>query len=76
MTVKQNTRKRGNITRSERASATEHATSVLKDVKERAGAVIHIAISDRTTLELPANLTQEEIDARVEKYINLYKSKR
>ena len=69
------TKKRGEITRLERASATQQAESVLKSVKEKAGDVIHIMINDRTTLELPADLSQEEIDARVERYIKLHKSK-
>ena len=78
MAAKQNSsanKKDGEITRSERTSATQQAESVLKNVKERAGDVIHVVISDRTTIELPAHLSQEEIDARVEKYIKLHKSK-
>lgn len=78
MAAKQNssvTPKKGEITRAERASATQQAESVLKSVKEKIGSVIHIMINDRTTLELPADLTQEEIDARVERYIKLHKSK-
>jgi len=78
MATKQNSsvnKKEGEITRSERASATQQAESVLKSVKEKARDVIHITISGRTTIELPAHLSQEEIDARVEKYIRLHKSK-
>ncbi|BES61678.1 hypothetical protein DCPSUM001_19220 [Dysgonomonas capnocytophagoides] len=68
-------RKEGEITRSERTSATQQAESVLKNVKKKNGAVIHVIISERTTIELPAHLSQEEIDARVDKYIRLHKSK-
>jgi predicted outer membrane protein len=68
-------KKDGEITRSEKASVNQQAESVLKDVKEKAGNVIHITISDRTTIELPAHLSKEEIDARVEIYIRLHKSK-
>lgn len=78
MAAKQNSstnKKEGEITRSERASATQQAESVLKSVKEKVRDVIHITINDRTTIELPAHLSQEEIDARVEKYIRLHKSK-
>lgn len=78
MVAKQNTstnKKEGEITRSERTSATQQAESVLKNAKEKAGDVIHITISDRTTIELSAYLSQEEIDAKVEKYIRLHKSK-
>lgn len=67
-------KKNGEITRSEKTSANAQATSVLKNAKERAGAVIHIAISRRTTIELPAYLSSEEIDARIEKYMRLHKS--
>lgn len=77
MAAKQNSsvsKKEGEITRSERASATQQAESALKNAKERAGEVIHVTISDRTTIELPAHLSQEEIDARVEKYLRLHKS--
>lgn len=75
MAIKRNSssnKKEGEITRSERTSATDQAAAVLKNVKEKAGEVIHIAISDRTTIELPAHLSQEEIDARVERYIRLH----
>lgn len=78
MAAKQNTsvnKKEGEITRSERASATQQAESALKNAKEKAGKVIHVTINDRTTIELPAHLSQEEINARVEKYIRLHKSK-
>ncbi len=78
MTAKQNyyaNKKEGEITRSERTSATQQAAFVLKNAKERAGDVIHVVISDRTTIELPAHLSQKEIDARVERYIKLHKSK-
>ncbi len=68
-------KKKGEITRSERTSATQQAELILKNVKENAGKVIHIAISDRTTIELPANLSQEEIDIRVKRYKKLRKSK-
>jgi DNA-directed RNA polymerase subunit H (RpoH/RPB5) len=78
MTAKQSSpisKKEGEITRSERASATQQAASVLKSAKAKSGDVIHITISGRTTIELSAHLSQEEIDARVEKYIRLHKSK-
>ena len=65
----------GDVTRPVRTSAAQQAESVLKNAKEKAGAVIHVSISERTTIELPAHLSQEEIDARVEKYIRLHKSK-
>lgn len=77
MAVKRNSsgKKEGEITRSERDSVMQQAESALKNAKEQAGNVVHITISGRTTIELPAHLSQEEIDARVERYINLHKSK-
>lgn len=77
MALKQNSltnKKEGEITRSERTSANHQAESVLKIAKEKAGNVIHIAISGRTTIELPAYLSRDEIVARVERYIRLHKS--
>lgn len=68
------TSKSGDITRSERLSANQQVEKMLKDVKAKAGEVILVQITDRTSIELPANLTLEEREARVEKYIRLHKS--
>lgn len=67
-----NGKKDGNIARHDRNSPTQQAKSVLKSAKEMAGKVIQVAISDRTTIELPANLTTEEINERVEKFKKLH----
>jgi DNA-directed RNA polymerase subunit H (RpoH/RPB5) len=78
MAMKQNssnTKKKGEITRIERNSVNQQAELVLKEIKERTGDVVRITISDRTTIELPAHLSQEERDARVAKYIKLHNSK-
>lgn len=78
MAIKQNSqisKKEGGITRQERTSVNEQAESMLKEIKEKSGDVVLIAISSRTMIELPANLTQVERDARVEKYIRLHNSK-
>jgi len=78
MVVKQNfsaNKKEGEITRREVISATQQAELVLKNTKKNVGAVIHITIDGRTTIELPAHLSQEEIDARVKRYIELRKPK-
>ncbi len=78
MAIKQNSstnKKEGEITRREMISATQQAESILKNVKGKVGDVIHITINGRTTIELPAHLSQEEIDARVKKYIELHKSR-
>jgi len=67
--------KSGGITRSERSTVTQQVESVLKDIKQKAGEVILVQITDRTSIELPAHLSQAERDARVANYIKLHKSK-
>jgi len=68
-------KKDGIISSSERTSATQQAESILENVKEKVGDVIHVSITARTTIELPAHLSREEVDARVKKYIELHSSK-
>jgi ribosomal protein RSM22 (predicted rRNA methylase) len=78
MTVRQTVsgnRKTGEITLMERNTATQQVESLLKNIKEKAGKVILIQITNRTSIELPAYLSQEERDARVANYIKLHKSK-
>lgn len=78
MSVKQNvssTRKDGEITRSERTSVIQQTESTLKGIKEKAGEVVVVAITSRTSIVLPAHLTMEEREARVAKYISLHQSK-
>lgn len=65
----------GEITRSERASVNQQAKLALKEIKKKMGNVVLITINDRTTIELPAYLSQAERDARVANYIRLHKSK-
>lgn len=63
MAVKKNptsNKKEGEITRQERTSVNFQAESALKSIKENTGAVVLVAISSRTSIELPANLTQAE----------------
>lgn len=78
MTTKQNAsanKKEAEITRSDRTSVTQQAEVILKEMKRKAGDVILVAISNRTTIELPAHLSQTERDARVANYIRLHRSK-
>ncbi|MCD7936735.1 MAG: hypothetical protein LUG98_07745 [Tannerellaceae bacterium] len=78
METKQNlsgSKKEGKVTRIERTSATHQAELILKGIKEKAGEVVLVAISNRTTIELPASLSQVERDARVANYIKLHQSK-
>lgn len=76
MKTKQNSptnKKEGEVSYSERTSVTYQAKLTLK---EKTGNVVLIAINDRTTIELPAHLSQEEKDLRVENYIKLHNSRR
>jgi len=78
MAVKQTSsasNKKGEITRQERTSVNQQAELTLREIKERSGDMILIAISNRTTIELPAHLSQSERDARVANYIRLHASK-
>lgn len=73
MAVKQNPS--GNKKVGERTSVIQQAESLLKDIKEKTGEVILVQINDRTAIELPAHLSQEERDARVANYLKNHKSK-
>lgn len=77
MTIKQdspNKKKYGAITRTGRLSDSEQAELTLRNAKMNAGDVIHIAISGRTTIELSADLSPEEIKVRVNRYKEFHKS--
>lgn len=77
MAAKQNSttnKKEGEITRQDRNSVTQQAELTLQEIKKKAGDVVLIAINNRTTIELPAYLSQAEIDARVANYIRLHKT--
>lgn len=78
MATRQNTpqnRKDGVITRSERSSANQLVETMLAEHKTKVGDVIHIVINDRTTIELPAHLSQEQREERVANYRRLHQSK-
>jgi len=68
-------KKEGEITRKERISVNQQAETALREIKEKTGDVVLIAISGRTTIELPAHLSQAEREARVANYIRLHTSK-
>lgn len=70
-----NSKKDTEISRFGRNVAHTQAENLLNDIKEKAGKVILVTISDRTTIELPAHLSRTERDARVANYIKLHKSK-
>lgn len=66
--------KKGMI-RSESIASNQLIENTLKEHKKRVGEVVLIAITPRTTIELPAHLSQTEIDERVELYKKLHSSK-
>ena len=47
-------------------SSSQFTENVIKEYKKGLGDMVLVAITPRTTIELPAHLTQAEIDARVE----------
>ena len=59
--------KKGNIMR-DVISSSQFTANVIKEYKKGLGDVVLVAITPRTTIELPAHLTQAEIDARIEIY--------
>ncbi len=58
-----------------RYGSNEQAENLLEDIKKKSGDVIRIAITKRTIIELPASMTQEEVDARIANYKRLHVSK-
>lgn len=66
--------KKGNM-RSDIGSSSQSTENALKEYKRSVGEVVLVTISPRTSIELPAHLSQAEIDARVEVYKSLHKSK-
>ncbi|MBP8023300.1 MAG: hypothetical protein KAY69_01855 [Paludibacter sp.] len=60
------------MSHSDKASASQQITSILKNMKDKTGETIRISINKRTTIELPACLTQAEQDARVANYMKLH----
>lgn len=55
--------------------ANQVTENALKEHKKRIGEVIFVTINPRTTIELPAHLSQREINERVELYKKLHSSK-
>lgn len=67
--------KKGSVMRSEMNSSGQLTENVLKEYKKSVGDVILVAISPRTSIELPAHLSQAEIDTRVEIYKKTHNSR-
>lgn len=55
-------------TRTDVHSSNRSIQQKVKEYKVRMGDVILVKITDRTTIELPASLSPEEIDARIDSY--------
>ena len=67
--------KKGETMRSDANLSSQLTKNALKEHKKRVGDVVLVAISPRTTIELPANLSQAERDVRIELYKKLHSSK-
>ena len=61
--------------RTERSLSNQLIENSRKEYKKSVGEVVLIAISPRTTIELPAHLTQAERDVRIANYKRLHSSK-
>lgn len=61
--------------RSDRNQANQLIENSLKEYKKNVGEVILVSVGPRTTIELPASLTQAEREARIEIYKKLHSSK-
>lgn len=67
--------KKSNVMRSEMYSSGQMTENVLKEYKKSIGDVIMVAITPRTSIELPAHLSKAEIDLRIEVYKKTHSSK-
>ena len=66
--------KKGNIMR-DVISSSQFTANVIKEYKKGLGDVVLVAITPRTTIELPAHLTQAVTDALIEIHKKLHSSK-
>lgn len=60
--------KDGIVTNQEKGNAKIKASSILENIKENAGKVVLIRIDANTTLEFSAQLSDEELNIRIENY--------
>lgn len=65
--------KDGAITQSEKGKAKQTASSTLKNIKANAGEVIQVRIDNNTIIELPASLSEEERNERINSYKRRHK---
>ena len=62
--------KKGNIMR-DVISSSQFTANVIKEYKKGLGDVVLVAITPRTTIELPAHLTQAEIEGQSENPVDM-----
>lgn len=67
-TTKDNLRKEGKISYTEKTAAAKQTVVILNEMKQNKVETIRISIDKRTSIELPASFTQEERDERVAVY--------
>lgn len=67
--------KKNSIIRTETSSPNQSTENALKEYKKTVGKVVLVAITPRTTIELPAHLSQAEREERIELYKRLHTSK-
>lgn len=60
----------------DKVSATKLAESILEKAKEQSKDMILVSIDNQTQIELPANLTEKEINEHVLKYKKRYNSRK
>lgn len=66
---------KSNIMKTGVISPNQQAENMLNDYKKKVGKVVLVAITPRTTIELPAHLSQAEREVRIEVYKKLHNSK-
>jgi hypothetical protein len=71
-TNKDNLRKEGKISYTEKTVAANQTVNILNGIKQNRVEMVRIAIDKRTSIELPASLTQDERDERVAIYIRTH----
>ena len=74
-TNKDNLRKEGKISYTEKTVAANQTVNILNGIKQNRVEMVRIAIDKRTPIELPASLTQDERDERVAIYIRTHNLK-
>ncbi|MFM2293120.1 MAG: hypothetical protein RIS29_2933 [Bacteroidota bacterium] len=74
-TNKDNLRKEGKISYTEKTVAANQTVNILNGIKQNRVEMVRIAIDKRTSIELPASLTQDERDERVAIYIRTHNLK-